>query len=97
MRILGILENNSQQNSLNFKAKPIPNELAQSFKNQLLSNKVKTVDIYCHRSPDEDTVNAMKVMYNWLKRNGKKVRACLDVSDTAGLYLNKFLYHFKNN
>ncbi len=91
-----ISEVSKQKVNPTFNAKPIPKKFVQSFKDQLLSKKVKTVDIYCHRSPDEDTVNAMKVMYNWLKRHGKKARACLDTSDTTGLYLNKLFYHIKN-
>ena len=79
-----------------FCAKPMPKNVAQSLKDQLLSKQVKTVDIFCHGSPDEDTVNAMKVMYNWLKQNGKKVAACLDDSETTGLYLNKLFYHKKS-
>ena len=57
MRISGVPQ---QGTNPNFNAQPIPKEIVRNFKSQLLEKNVKTVDIYCHRSPDEDTVNAMK-------------------------------------
>lgn len=89
--------NSSQKESYNtsFKAKPIPQEIAQAFKKGLLDKSVKTVDIYCHTSPDEDTINCAKVLYKWLKKAGKKVSMCFNRDEVTGLNINPLFYNIK--
>lgn len=95
MRISEVKQSDGTQGKASFKARPMPKNVAVGMKNALLDKSVKTIDLYCHNSPDEDTVNSMKVLYNWLKKMGKKVSACLNTEDAKGLYFNRLFYHLR--
>jgi len=75
-----------QYHNVSFRAKPIPQDVADNTKATLLNKKVKTVNIYCHSSADEDTMNSAKVYANWLLRNGKNVNICVKPKEITDLY-----------
>lgn len=83
------MNNNISLNTPNitFKAKPIPKSVIEKTKSTLLTSAVKRIDIYCHDSADEDTVNSSKVFANWLIRNGKNVSICVQHDEVTDLYL----------
>lgn len=87
------LKSNKINNSPSFGAKVIPYEVGAKYKKLLL--KGDTVDIYCHMSPDDDTVNSMKVFAGWLKRHGKKVSVCINPAETKHLYFSPKKYTIK--
>lgn len=79
--------------SPSFGAKVIPYHVSSEYKKLLL--KGKTVDIYCHMSPDDDTVNSMKTFAGWLKRHGKQVSVCINPKETKDLYFKPEKYTIK--
>lgn len=72
--------------SVAFGAKPINKELAMGIKANLLSSSVRTADLFCHATPDEDAFNSLSVIKNWLKRNGKEASICLKNAEVKGLF-----------
>lgn len=89
MRIMPVAYNNQQNNSQPaFSAKPMPVDVANKMKAKLLDSAVKHIDVYCHASPDEDTVNSMKVIANWLKKLGKSFSVCVNTKGASNLYFN---------
>lgn len=83
--------------NISFCAKPIPRKIINKTKQELLNPNVDTVDIYCHTSADEDTINSAKVFGNWLMSNGKKVNICVAEKETKDLYFNPKDYNIKQN
>lgn len=83
--------------NISFRAKPIPKTVINKTKQELLNPKVSTVDIYCHTSADEDTINSAKVFGNWLISKGKEVNICVAEKDTKDLYFNSKDYNIKQN
>lgn len=80
-------DSTKRHKNVSFTAKPFPVELAQFFKRAILNSEIKTIDVKCHASPDEDTVNsALAVINDWLKKNGKKISVCVNYNKTKGLY-----------
>ncbi len=71
-----------------FRAKPIPKSIIDKTKNELLDKNINRIDIYCHSSADEDTINSAKVFYNWLTRNGKDVKICVPKTEVQKLYFS---------
>lgn len=84
-------------NGLNFGAKPISKKIINQTKAQLLDKNIKEVDIYCHASPDEDTVNSAKVLSNWLTANNKKVNICVTDEYIDKLYFDTKKYNIKKS
>lgn len=91
--------NNYQNNNdkTTFGARPIPAVFAETIKSKLLNNSVKSVDIYCHSSPDEDTINSAKVIGNWFNKHGIKTSFCIDASDLKSLYVGHGKLNIKNS
>lgn len=87
--------NSKAANNINFKAKVIPVQAAKSFEAKLLDKNIKNIDIYCHASPDEDTVNSMKVFAHWLKKYKKNISVCLNPKDTKNLFFSPSRYKIK--
>lgn len=88
----------SQANTnIAFRAKPIPLNVLNRTKSELLNNKVVNVDIYCHSSADEDTINSAKVFADWLTAKGKKVNICAPESEVKDLYINTKKYNLKHS
>ena len=83
--------------NISFRAKPIPQTVINKTKQELLNPKVSTVDIYCHTSADEDTINSAKVFGNWLISKGKEVNICVAEKETKDLYFNPKDYNIKQN
>lgn len=90
---------NTKRNNpyISFGAKPMPLSEAKKIEHELLSPKIKVLDVYCHASPDEDTVNAMKVIVNWLKKHKKKIQVQLNLEDTKNLYIKPKKYQQNTN
>lgn len=88
---------NTNKNKPVFGAKPIPVDVANKIKLKLLNPKVKTVDIYCHVSPDEDTISSMKVMSNWLNKYKKRVSICVNLKEAKNLYFKSSKYNIKKD
>lgn len=82
--------------NFSFRAKPIPKDVINKTTRDLLVKNVKDIDIYCHSSADEDTVNSAKVLGNWLIENGKKVNFCVPKSEVKYLYFDTRKYNLKN-
>ena len=80
---------------INFKAKPFSQKEATIILRELSSKNVKSVDLFCHTSADEDTINSAKVFYNWLTSLGKNVRICVEKSETKQLYFDENKYKIK--
>ncbi len=55
-----------------FKANPMPKIEAEYLNNKMLA--ADSVDIFCHKSADEDAFNSQKVLYEYLKKMGKHPR-----------------------
>ncbi len=83
-----IVNNNIQNNNFSFRAKPISRAVASNIYSKISDPSIKTVDIYTHVLPDEDTLNSAKVMYNFLQSLGKKVRICTEEKETKGLFFS---------
>lgn len=83
---------NINNNKTNFTAQTMPQKTGEYFLNKFLW--AKSADIYCHRSPDEDTFATAKGLANLLKPLGVRVR--IIVEDTfKKLYLQKSDKNFK--
>ena len=91
------MKNYSINSNLNFKAKPIPKSVIDKTKNELLAKSINKIDIYCHSSADEDTINSAKVFYNWLTRNGKDVKICVPKAEVEKLYFSSNEYNLKGS
>lgn len=76
---------NQKNNKPAFSAMPMPFEVANAKRLKILDSAVKNIDVYCHASPDEDTVNSMKVIVSWLKRLGKSFSVCVNTKGAANL------------
>lgn len=72
-----------KRKGISFKACPMPVPIAQSIDKRLM--KARSIDLFCHTSPDEDTFNSAKVMYKYLSAMGKKVRIIIS-GNLKGLY-----------
>lgn len=72
-----------KRKGISFKACQMPVSVAQSIDKKLM--KARSVDLFCHTSPDEDTFNSAKVMYKYLSSMGKKVRIIIS-GNLKGLY-----------
>lgn len=84
------------KNNVSFGAKPIPSAVVKKIERRLLT--ANSIDVYSHSSPDEDTINSAKVVYNWLKRMGKDVSLCFNAGETNGLlFKNSKKYKFKDD
>ena len=57
----------------------------------------KKINVICHASPDDDTRCANEVLSNWLTRNGKIVKTCINENKTKSLYISKSAYHTKED
>lgn len=80
--------NSNKRTGISFKAKPIPFYVLDRFRSKI--DNAKSIDIYSHALPDEDTINSNMVMGNWLKQLGKKVSACMGIKGLQGFF-SKFL------
>lgn len=87
----------SSGKNVSFKAAPIPYKLASELNAKLLDPAIKSFDIFCHASPDEDTVNVGKVLNNYLKKHGKKMDFCVCSPKLKGLFLGHGKFNIKNN
>lgn len=72
----------------NFTANVMPKNCAEYINSKL--KNAKTVDIFCHKSSDEDTFNSAKAMYSYLKSNGISPRII------ASNAIKNFEYDTKN-
>lgn len=88
---------NNRPNGISFGAKPILFQVAKSFETKLLDKNIKNIDIYCHASPDEDTVNSMKVFAHWLKKYKKNISVCIKPEDTKNLFFIPSKYKIKKS
>ncbi|MEG2451031.1 MAG: DHH family phosphoesterase, partial [Clostridia bacterium] len=88
--------NQNPPKQIAFGAKPIPDAVLSSIKSQLLNDKVKDIDIYCHFSTDEDSINSSAVFSNWLKSHGKKSNICIDKRDVKDLYFEPSKFSLKH-
>lgn len=91
------MENLSINSNIRFKAKPIPKSVIDRTQKELLDKRINRIDIYCHSSADEDTINSAKVFYNWLTRNGKDVKICVPKAEVEKLYFSSKDYNLKGN
>lgn len=82
---------------VSFGAKPMPLDAAKYIKSKILDSGVKAVDVYCHASPDEDTVNSAKVINNWIKRQGKITSFCVSSQKLKGLFLGHGQFKIKKD
>ncbi len=83
--------------NIGFRAKPIPKSIIDKTKNELLDKNIRKIDIYCHSSADEDTINSAKVFYNWLTKNGKDVKICVPQAEVEKLYFPSKEYKLKGS
>lgn len=81
--------------NIGFRAKPIPMNILNKTKSELLNKDVRNIDIYCHASADEDTINSAKVFADWLTSKGKKVSICTPENEIKELYINTQKYNLK--
>lgn len=88
---------NSRPNEISFGAKPMPLQTAKSFEMKLLDKSIKNIDIYCHSSPDEDTIQSMKVFAHWLRKYKKKISVCIKPEDTKNLFFIPSKYKIKKS
>lgn len=95
MKISSSAYNNKSDKQTAFCAKPMPFEVASKMKTKILDSAVRDIDVYCHASPDEDTVNSMKVDVNWLKRLGKSFSVCVNKRGSKDLYFKPENYPIK--
>lgn len=92
------IDSKKRHKNVSFKAALFPVETAQLYKRAILNPKVQTIDVKCHASPDEDTVNsALSMVDNWLKKNGKQVSICVNYKKTKGLYSRPLKKEIKKN
>lgn len=77
---------NTASKPLSFKARPIPADVLTSFKEILANKKLKTFDVFCHASPDDDTVNSAAPLIRLLKKYGKEVYVCVNKKKTKELF-----------
>ena len=97
MFVVFISMNSTLSTNLSFRAKPIPKDVINKTTRNLLAKRVKDVDIYCHSSADEDTVNSAKVFGNWLIENGKSVNFCVPRNEVKDLYFDTRKYNLKKS
>jgi len=71
--------------SLSFGAKKFPTELSVKIAKKI--KEAKSVDIFCHASPDEDTVNSATAIARWIKAQNKKVQIIAD-NKAKGTYIS---------
>ncbi len=84
-------------NQISFCARPIPEKILNRTKTELLNKNVHNIDIYCHASADEDTINSAKTFADWLISNGKNVKICVPESEVNELYFNTQKYGLKDS
>lgn len=89
------MDNFSINYNIGFGAKPIPKSVIDKTKKDLLDKNINRIDIYCHSSADEDTINSAKVFYNWLTKNGKDVKICVPKAEIEKLYFSTKDYNLK--
>lgn len=77
--------NFKKDDNITFSAKPIPENVLKKLESRML--KADNIDIFCHTSPDEDTVNSAKVIANLLLSLNKKVRIFAD-GKLNGIFLD---------
>ena len=90
--MINIADKISNNKNVSFGAKHIPIRHLKAMERRILN--AKTIDVYSHSSPDEDTINSSKVMYDWFKKLGKDVSLCFNAKETDGLLFKKSR-HFK--
>ncbi len=78
-----------------FNAKKIPQKVVTNFCEEFKNPKIKKVDIYCHSSADEDTINSAKALASWLYSINKKVRICVNSSESKPLFFDSSKYKIK--
>jgi len=97
MKIIPLAYNNKKNDRQQaFCARPMPFEIATRMKTKILDLAVRDIDVYCHASPDQDTVNSMKVFASWLKRQKKSFSVCVNTKGASNLYLkpkSKMFYY----
>lgn len=92
------INGNKRHKNVSFKSALFPVETAQLYKRAILNPKVKTIDVYCHASPDEDSVDAaMATVKDWLRKNGKETSICVNWKKTKGLYARPLKKDIKQN
>jgi nanoRNase/pAp phosphatase (c-di-AMP/oligoRNAs hydrolase) len=73
MQIYNSIHINSNKNdNISFSAKIIPPKIVKNLESRMI--EADSIDIFCHISPDEDTVNSAKALANMLISLKKKVR-----------------------
>ncbi len=90
-------KNKNLSYNASFRAAPMPVKTAKMFNSIMLNPNVKTADIFCHASPDEDTVNAAKVINNYLKKSGIKTSFCVYGPKLKGLFLGHGKFNIKKD
>lgn len=79
---------NTKNKPVSFKARPIPADVLYTFKKILANKKLKTIDVFCHASPDDDTVNSAAPVIRLLKKYGKEVYVCVNKKKTKELFFS---------
>ena len=72
----------------------MPNKTAQELKRQFLN--AKTIDLHPHRAPDDDAINSVMVIYNWLKNLRKEVSICVNPESSKKLRFKPQKYNIKD-
>lgn len=97
--MIGIINNSvseiNYKSGISFKAKPFKYDEALRIKNRMLS--FNTYDVYSHTSPDEDTINAAKVIIRKLKEYGKQASLCVNKRKARCLFFSHGNNNFKHD
>ncbi len=96
--MISSVQNCNNTSQIAFCSKYMSKKDAMELYRKLSATNVKTVDIWPHRSPDDDAINSATVIYRLLEKLGKKVSICLHLDGTEGLLgFNWGRYNIKNN
>lgn len=76
----------NNQKALSFKGVKVPTPVVDNFNAVLKNPFIKTVDVYCHGSPDDDTVNSAAPIIRLFQKFGKNVNVCVNKLKTKALY-----------
>ena len=77
---------NSNKITIGFNANKISYNTAKPIEERI--NKASVVDIYCHKSPDDDTLSSAQPLARWLKSKHKTARVIAD-GDLKGSYISE--------